>query len=60
MIRPSGVSAFDAAVVGSIQDASPFPPAPHGIASPDGLVHLRWTFHRDPLRACMPAPAAPP
>ncbi len=49
--RPSGVPAFDAAAIASVQAAAPFPPPPPPIESTDGKVYLDWQFHRD-ARGC--------
>jgi TonB family protein len=59
VVRPSGVSAFDLAVLDAVRRAAPFGPAPEIIASPDGNVYVQWEFHRDPRDACSVRRARP-
>lgn len=68
IIRPSGLTAFDAAALGSVNRAQPFGPAPESIWSYDGNVYLHWEFHRELNLACsslnsrpflLSAPASP-
>lgn len=47
VIKPSHVSAFDAAAVDAFEAAAPFEPTPASIRSADGRVHMRWTLFRD-------------
>ncbi len=47
VIKPSHVTAFDAAAVDAFEAAAPFDPTPDSIRSADGRVHMRWTLHRD-------------
>ncbi len=49
--RPSGLLAYDVAVLDSVMSAAPFPPPPVALLGADGLFHVDWTFHRDE-RAC--------
>lgn len=59
IIRPSGVTEFDVAVLEAVMKAQPFGPAPAAISSPDGNVCLHWEFHRDPVDACSVRNARP-
>jgi TonB family protein len=52
VVKPSGVAAFDAGALDSVQRASPFGEAPVAILSSDGNVHIQWDFHRDEVLAC--------
>jgi TonB family protein len=46
-IETSGQMEFDAAAVGAVFDAAPFPAPPSFIQSYDGKVYVHWVFHRD-------------
>lgn len=59
IVEASGVSAFDVAVLASIQRAQPFGRAPGAIASADGNVYVAWSFHRDPVYSCSTMHARP-
>ncbi|HEU4536423.1 MAG TPA: TonB C-terminal domain-containing protein [Polyangiaceae bacterium] len=59
VVRTSGVTAFDAAALESMQRASPFGKPPSAIVSPDGNVYLHWEFHRNPVVACSTINARP-
>jgi hypothetical protein len=59
IVKASGVTVFDLAVLDSVNRAQPFGPAPEVIASPDGNVYLHWEFHRDPVDACSTRNARP-
>ena len=59
VIKPSGVTAFDVAVLSAVNHAQPFGQAPDIIASPDGNIDLHWQFHRDPQDGCAPRNAFP-
>jgi hypothetical protein len=59
VIKSSGSTAYDVAVLKSVSRAAPFGKAPDIIASPDGNVYLHWDFHRDPFDACTPRNARP-
>ncbi len=50
--KTSGVTAFDIGALESVQQASPFGPAPAEVVSPNGNVYLHWEFHRNPYYAC--------
>jgi TonB family protein len=52
VVRTSGVTAFDVAVLESVDRAQPFGPAPREIQSTDGNVYIQWDFRRDPVYAC--------
>lgn len=52
VVKPSGVTAFDAVALDSVQRAQPFGPAPRELASPNGAVYLHWEFRRDEVFAC--------
>ncbi|HEY3815960.1 MAG TPA: TonB C-terminal domain-containing protein [Polyangiaceae bacterium] len=52
ILRSSGLTAFDVAVLDSFFRAQPFGPAPAPILSTDGRVYLHWDFHRDPTLSC--------
>jgi TonB family protein len=52
LVRSSGLSTFDAAVVGAVMKAAPFGAAPPEILSSDGRVYVHWEFHRDPMISC--------
>jgi hypothetical protein len=58
-VKSSGLPAFDAAMLLAVQGSAPYGRAPEGIASPDGNVHVRWRFHRDPVDACAVGDASP-
>ena len=51
--RPSGVLAFDVAVLDTVMSAAPLPPPPAALLGADGLFRTDWPFHRDE-RACDP------
>ncbi len=59
VVKTSGVTAFDAAALESMQRASPFGKPPAAIVSPDGNVYLHWEFHRNPVVACSTINARP-
>jgi len=59
IVKTSGVTAFDAAALDSMQRASPFGTPPSAIVSPDGNVYLHWEFHREPQIACSTVNARP-
>jgi TonB family protein len=59
VVKTSGVTAFDAAALESMQRASPFGKPPSAIVSPDGNVYLHWEFHRNPVVACSTINARP-
>lgn len=59
VVKTSGVTAFDAAALESMQRASPFGKPPSAIVSPDGNVYLHWEFHRNPIVACSTINARP-
>jgi TonB family protein len=59
VVKTSGVTAFDAAALESMQRASPFGKPPAAIVSPDGNVYLHWEFHRNPIVACSTINARP-
>ncbi|HEU4403808.1 MAG TPA: TonB C-terminal domain-containing protein [Polyangiaceae bacterium] len=59
VVKTSGVTAFDAAALESMQRASPFGKPPAAIISPDGNVYLHWEFHRNPIVACSTINARP-
>ena len=45
--HPSGMVAFDVAVLDSVLSAAPFPAPPPTMRDDAGLAQLAWTFHRD-------------
>ena len=47
IVRSSGNTSFDVAVLDSVKGASPFGKAPDRIASPDDKVYVHWEFHQD-------------
>jgi hypothetical protein len=51
IFQSSGLPAFDALALASIERAAPYGYAPPAIRSPDGNVYLRWLLRRDRL-AC--------
>jgi TonB family protein len=59
VVRPSGITAFDIAVLESVDRARPFGPVPPAIVSGDGKVYLHWEFHRDEIFACSTMGARP-
>ena len=59
IVRASGVTVFDVAVMDAVNRAQPFGPAPEVISSPDANVYLHWEFHRDPIDACTTRNARP-
>jgi TonB family protein len=58
VVKGSGITAFDIAVLDAVNRAAPFGPAPSAIVSPDGKVYFHWEFHRDES-ACTTAHARP-
>lgn len=52
VVKASGLTAFDVAVLASVHRAQPFGGAPEAIASADGNVYVEWAFHRDPIMSC--------
>jgi len=52
IVRTSGESEFDRAVLESIDRAQPFAPPPAAIVSADGEVYMHWNFYRDETCAC--------
>jgi hypothetical protein len=59
LIRASGVTAFDVAVLNAVNHAQPFGKAPDVVVSADGKVYLHWEFHRDRNDACTTRNAFP-
>ena len=47
LVNASPSRDFNSAAFHAVQAAAPFPSTPASIRSQDGLVHLRWTLHRD-------------
>jgi TonB family protein len=59
MVKGTGVPELNQAIRRSIKDASPFPKPPAAILSSDKKARIRWQFHRDPKKECMPTHAWP-
>lgn len=59
VVKSSGVAAFDAATLDSVDRAQPFGPAPDVIVSDDGLLYLQWEFQRNEIYACSTMDARP-
>jgi TonB family protein len=59
VVKPSGVTVFDIAVLDSIDRAQPFGQAPSPILSADGNVYIHWDFHREEVFACSTINARP-
>jgi TonB family protein len=59
VIRTSGVTAFDIAVLDALDLAQPFGRAPSAIASSDGNVYMWWEFHRNEVYGCSAQGARP-
>jgi TonB family protein len=59
VLRSSGVTVFDVAVLDALQRAAPFGKAPDAIRSADGNVYIHWEFHRDPVMSCSTMHARP-
>jgi TonB family protein len=59
IVRTSGITAFDIAVLDAFERAQPFGPAPNDILSADGNVYVHWEVHRDEVFACSTMGARP-
>jgi TonB family protein len=59
VVKTSGIMAFDAAALESVQQASPYGPVPSAIVSRDGNVYMHREFHRDEARGCSTTNARP-
>ncbi len=59
VVRSSGLTEFDVAVLDSIDRAQPFGPTPDVIVSDDGLACLQWEFRRNEVYACSTMGARP-
>jgi TonB family protein len=59
IVKSSGVTIFDLAVLEGVDRARPFGPIPTAIVSGDGNVYLRWDFRRDEVFACSTIGARP-
>lgn len=58
IVKTSGITSYDIAVLDAVQRASPFGPVPSAIVSGDGKAYVHWEFHRDES-ACTTAHARP-
>ena len=59
VIKSSGNTRFDVAVLDAMDRAQPFDTPPAEIVSPDGNVYMHWEFFRDPIYGCSPMGASP-
>jgi hypothetical protein len=54
VLATSGVTTFDAAVLGAVGESSPFGKVPEALVSPDGLAYIHWEYRKRSARACFP------
>lgn len=59
VIKPSGLTAFDALALDAVTRAAPFEPAAGTLWSSDGNVYVHWEFWREPAFACSTMHARP-
>lgn len=59
VVRGSHVPAFDELARAAVAAAGPFGAAPASVRSPDGMVYVHWTMHRDEALACQTGLARP-
>jgi hypothetical protein len=54
VLESSGVTTFDAAVLGAVDESSPFGKVPEALVSPDGLAYVHWDYRKRSTRVCFP------